>query len=285
MGKLKLISGIVRFPNLIMIILVQYVMYHLLGLGIEYTWLFVSVAMATILIAAGGYALNNACDIEIDKINHPEKFTQYYPSNSFLYSISFFLMAAGIGLGYYNSVVLGMYLFPIYLSAALMLVLYAFALSKYKIIGNVVVSILVALAPLLMFFSFYGLYTYDPNLLLVSLVLLYAFFAFLLNWIREIVKDLEDMDGDKKHGRKTVPLLLGIAVAKTFVFLLFSIFVLIFSLILIEFNYFVILAFLALISLVFYIMLLKAAVRNDFRILSIFIKVIMFLGLISPLFI
>ena len=91
-------------------------------------------------------------------------------------------------------------------------------------VGNVIVSLVVALSILLV-----GVFELLPvindgnreiQIFFFRLILDYAIFAFIINFIRELVKDIEDIDGDHKVGMQTLPIVLGRERANKIVFVL-----------------------------------------------------------------
>jgi 4-hydroxybenzoate polyprenyltransferase len=119
---------------------------------------------------------------------------------------------------------------------------------------------------------------------------MYAGFAFFINFIREIVKDLKDIDGDKNGGRKTLPIVLGRRRTVNVVFVLGAIALL--SLLL--YTYFVLYNYQ---KVVFYFVFLVAAPllffcikawnaenNKHFAVLSIILKLVMLAGICSIIF-
>ena len=147
-------------------------------------------ASAFVLLSAGN-AINDYCDYNIDRINRPKR---PIPSgrirrvNALIFAI--ILIVIGIWLGaLINSNATGI---AILVSVAL--VSYAFWLKRTPFVGNVVVSGLTGLT----FIA--GGVAIDS----VQGTLVPAIFAFLFTTAREIVKDLEDTEGDLKNGVKTL---------------------------------------------------------------------------------
>jgi geranylgeranylglycerol-phosphate geranylgeranyltransferase len=67
-------------------------------------------------------------------------------------------------------------------------------------------------------FVFGGFCINNPNIIMTSIFL--GFFAFVMTTARELVKDIEDMEGDKAEGAKTLPILYGEKIAATLAFIL-----------------------------------------------------------------
>lgn len=100
----------------------------------------------------------------------------------------------------------------ILLFTTFMLWLYSISLKKHFFFGNFVVSLLSSITILLPFFLYYGMqyafsYLLKPEF---NILLIYAGFAFFVSFIRELVKDMQDVRGDKSTGCKTIPIKLGL---------------------------------------------------------------------------
>ena len=157
---------------------------------------FLTIICATFITAAGN-ALNDMCDIEIDRINKPNR---PLPSGKItmkgakIFMITMFILGniAGLILGFWS-------LFISLFIATGLLFWYAYRLRHVALIGNVVVAFLSALT-----FLFAAQVFGDMKLGYVPFVL-----TFILSVIREIVKDLEDLDGDKAHDSRTLPVVTG----------------------------------------------------------------------------
>ena len=122
----------------------------------------------------------------------------------------------GIGLGFWIGYKVGDYQLGYINSICAASLYYYSANFKTKfLIGNIIVAFLSAMVPIVV-----GLYdlialpnTYEFKSLL-NLIGGYAGFAFLTTLVREIIKDIEDMEGDAKEGSATLPIKLGVPVSK-----------------------------------------------------------------------
>ncbi|BFI73994.1 UbiA family prenyltransferase [Sulfurisphaera ohwakuensis] len=152
------------------------------------------------VIAAGGYVINDVFDIEVDKINKPNR---PLPSGrikiSRARSLSIVLFLVGIAL----SVLLNVYAFVIALLTVLALYYYAKDLKKEGLAGNLIVALTSALS------AFYGgLAFFEGSWVIRTLIpTLYIFFFTLT---REFVKGIEDVKGDMVNGVKTLAVRVGI---------------------------------------------------------------------------
>lgn len=166
------------------------------------------IVFSTVLITAAGYMINDYYDVKIDYVNRPHEVVVGKGIKRrvvlFLHSLINF---AAIGLGYLVSPRIALVNF----SAAFLLWLYSNRLKREPFIGNLTVAFLTG-------FSVYLIgYYYQKSELLV---LTYAIFAFFLNLIREIIKDIEDRPGDRKHGCRTLPIVIGFRKTKQVIFLI-----------------------------------------------------------------
>ena len=176
---------------------------------------FVFLVLATVLITAGGYVINDVFDSTADRINKPTKrIVGLKLSEKQARLIYFLLTFTGLGLGFILTSLMGKpWYFLLFALSAILLYLYARYLRRYAIIGNIVVSILVALATLLV--AIFELLppivegNRDVQMGALSVFISISVFAFLLNFIRELVKDIEDIQGDHVAGFKTLPIILG----------------------------------------------------------------------------
>jgi 4-hydroxybenzoate polyprenyltransferase len=128
-------------------------------------------------------------------------------------------------------------------------------------------------------------WTTDYNFERQVIIYGYVFMAFILNWIREIIKDMEDIAGDHKFGRKSLPIVLGVGISKLFIALLFILFVVFFTGATAYFFHYTFTILLQIVAFAFAYYLINAEEKLDFLKLSTFIKLIMFVGLLIPLFI
>jgi 4-hydroxybenzoate polyprenyltransferase len=215
---------LIRWKNLLMIALVQYLIKYALLLpffeshGVITTLKplgFTILVLATIFIAAGGYIINDIYDIEADEVNKPDKVivNKYISENNAL-SLFIIFNIIGVGLGFYLSNGIGKSGFSvIFIMASALLYIYSSYLKQMLLVGNIVVSTVVALSILLVgVFELLPVMT-DANrsvqITFFKIILDYAIFAFMINLLRELVKDIEDIDGDYKVGMQTLPIVLG----------------------------------------------------------------------------
>ena len=188
-----------RFGNLIIIALTQYFTAgFLIGMHTLNDVNLFFLSLSTVLIAAGGYIINDYYDVKIDYINKPDRvvigksITRRY---AILFHIA--LSVAGIVIGFYLSWKIG----GVNVLSVFLLWLYSNTLKRLPFVGNLTVAFLTGLAVIIVDL-FYG----KDN----SLVLIYALFAFFMTLVREVIKDMEDLKGDNSFGCKTLPIVWGI---------------------------------------------------------------------------
>lgn len=153
-------------------------------------------AVSVFIATGAGNTINDYCDYEIDKINKPDR---PIPSgriklkNALYYSLILFLTATIIGfcISMENGITV--------IICSILMIVYAYDFKQRCLIGNICVSLLTGLT-----FIYGGLITGD-----ISLAVFLAFFAFLMTLSREIIKDTEDIEGDKKENANTLPIRYG----------------------------------------------------------------------------
>ncbi len=174
--------------------------------------------VTTLLITAGGNIINDYFDLENDKLNGEEKSISDLNSLKLFYNV---LRITGFGLAIYiASTIQSMPLVLIYPLAVIVLYYYSKTLKKRGLIGNLVVALFTAMVPAILLIAEPQLLnSNNPNCQKATLIILiFSIFAFMINFIREIVKDIEDVDGDKTINNKSLPISIGIDRTKIFVY-------------------------------------------------------------------
>ena len=168
--------------------------------GLNYAVVFIG-ALAAGVIAAGGNIHNDILDIEIDRVNRPERpLPQKELSLRTAGIFSIIFVAAGIGTG----AALGIQEFLITLTAAVLLFLYNQRLKMTVLWGNLTISLLTGLA-----FIFGGVLAGNPLGGIIP-----AVFSLFFHFSREIVKDVEDFPGDSVRSGETFVMKYGINAAR-----------------------------------------------------------------------
>ena len=269
---------LIRFTNLLMIVVSQYIAAVYLVFKGAY-WgdtllrkdLFILV-LATVCIAAGGNIINDYFDVKIDSINKPQRLIIDHTvtrRKALLWHL--LLTLAGIVLGVFLSNPIGF----LYAGTGILLWLYSYRYKRKPFIGNLLIALLTAIAVYLP-----ALLSHDPNLLL----LFFAVVSFFISLLREIIKDIEDMKGDGQFDCETIPLvyglrktkqiLMGIIAGFMVVLMIMALFINILSITVLVF--FTLLALLGLL-----IKLLPADTKKEFSILSKYCKWLMLAGVLS----
>lgn len=277
----KEIWQLIRVPNLFIIILTQYLTaIFLIGQNESFEkFLFdpklLVLSFSTVCIAAAGYIINDYYDIKIDYLNRPEKVVVgKLIRRRIALATHWVLSLIGILLGVFISIEVAV----INLIAAFLLWLYSNQLKRIPFVGNVSIALLTAISLLVL------LLLYPQNHILVFI---YAVFAFFINLIREIIKDMEDLKGDRAFGCKTLPVVWGIRKTKRFLYLIMIIFIILLTGLTLKLdNYFLKAYFVVLTipAIYFVIKLTRSDSKKDFYYLSNFSKIIMLSGVISMIF-
>jgi len=194
-------------------------------MSLQFPWYdFVILVAATVFITAGGYVINDYFDIKTDLINKGKVIVgTKIPRRKAMMWHSIFNIA-GVAAGFYISFKSGYFwLGTLFLGVSGLLYFYSASYKRQFLIGNIIVAFLTAMVPMLVVFyewpALYKYYTVNAVLLppmnfIIFWIGGFALFAFLTNLIREIIKDIEDFEGDIAYGRNTVPVIIGVLSAK-----------------------------------------------------------------------
>jgi 4-hydroxybenzoate polyprenyltransferase len=212
---------LIRYQNLLLLALMQllirngFLEYQNIPLALN-NWQYSLLVFATLMIAAGGYIINNIMDQATDAINKPNQVVVGKKiSETKAYNIYLLVTILGVGTGFYLSNTIEKPGFAaIFIVISATLYLYATSLKQMILIGNIIVAFLLAFSVLIIgIFDLLPVINPENKLVMADLfaiLLDYALFAFVINFIREIVKDLEDVNGDYNQGMNTLPIALGI---------------------------------------------------------------------------
>lgn len=281
--------------------------------GAVATFDFFILVLSTVIIAAAGNIINDYFDIKADRVNRPERIIiarHIKPRVAILahWMMNLIAFSMAVYLSYRNNSF--WYLF-IHLFSINLLWFYSMQLKRTIYIGNISVAILTGLVPILVGIyynqqldfefitstlregersSIFPFETLHPYKFALIIGFVFGGFAFLLNWAREIVKDMEDTAGDKKLGARTIPLVFGFRRAKNWAALLLLIsaggtiaLVVINKGILDEWFSFLPLLPAAISSIFTLIILFKSNNKASYRKTHKSIKLIMIFGMLLPL--
>ncbi len=198
-------------------------------------WYFIWLVMATVCIAAGGYVINDYFDRKADLINRPGRVILgriLSQRTGMVWHIV--LNIVGILLGLLVAFKAGsLKLGIVFFLMSGLLWFYSTTYKQQVLLGNIIVAFMVASVPLLIVLfelpSLVSRYRFflqadSANLnVMVAWIGVYSAFAFLLTLVREIVKDIEDFEGDFAFGRQTIPIAWGSGTARSIVVILTAI--------------------------------------------------------------
>lgn len=310
MQILKILAAffrLVRWPNLVFIALTQVLFEYCVYRGIYApvadtqgeTRQFVFLLLASVLIAAAGYIINDYFDLNIDQVNKPDKVVVNVIISRrwvifwhmFLSLLGLFFTVSALPIANYWHLVLANF------ASIILLWFYSTNLKKQLLIGNVLISVLTAWVILVIFFAKYplsirSLLLADHNeIRFFRFAVLYASFAFIISLIREVVKDMEDVEGDRKYGCRTMPILWGMNASKVFVAVWIIVLVAVLSVLqvyVIPFGWWhsALYCLLLIILPLLWVLrkLFKAKTPDDFHQLSTVVKLVMFTGILSMIF-
>jgi len=242
---LKIITAI-RPINLLVVALTFYVLYQLDIQSREFvskTFLINIInlkflTIATILIAAAGYLINDYYDKETDSINKPNRKNNLSKNVILVTYILLNAIALILSFSFTSNSVLT-WIFPF---STLLLWLYSYKLKGLPFIGNLSIAVLSATIPLIYFITMNSnnidCQTPFPQITATAIILTFSALAFFSTFSREIVKDIEDLEGDTATGLKTIPIVLGKTTAKVFTIFFLIITLLILGLLVKEKDYF-----------------------------------------------
>lgn len=194
-------------------------------------WVLTLIILATVFVAAGGYVINDYFDVKIDRINRPDDLvvTRHISREGAMrlfqvLTLVGVLMALGVA-WWARSWTLAM----IFIVIPGLLWFYSASYKRQLLIGNIVVAFASALVPLLIAIinADYLAHLYGEALAYTPIVgQLYvwlggfAIFAFLMTLVREMVKDIEDREGDCEMECRTIPIVWGVKTTKIIVTIL-----------------------------------------------------------------
>ncbi len=296
---------LVRYPNLLFVILTQSFFHYLVIVPVlrnreMFSALsdvnFALLVLSTVLLAAGGYIINDYFDVKIDAINKPRKLfisksIQRRPAILAHQIVTSIAVLTGIylawGVGNYKLAMIN----PL---VAALLWFYSTGYKRQPFVGNFVVALLTGMVVLVVIFFEQPLFHPANDIQLMAgysifvRAFFYFIFAFLVSLIREIVKDMEDIQGDETYGCKTLPIVLGIPKTKAIVYLLSVIVIGLVCLVEAGFmqshDYVTVIYLMQTVQFPVFVMmwlLYRADTQKDFNRISTLVKVVMLMGILT----
>lgn len=207
---------IIRTPNLCLLAGIQCLIFLKLSNHTQsvMSWTdFILLIVITVLLGASGYVINDYYDAGTDRINKPDK---WIAGNVWsMKTVRLFylvLVITGFLLSIWLAIQLGMlaYIF-IYPLAVSGLFIYSYKLKCRPVIGNLWVSIFCAGVIGIVYLPDY---IYHNTQHIKTELWYYIAFAFLSTWLREVVKDIEDVAGDSEIGCRTAVVVYGVKTGK-----------------------------------------------------------------------
>ena len=237
MALLRDILRLVRWSNLLFLAALIWLMEKWVAVpilnkaafGEQMPWyILLLLILATVLIAAGGYVINDYFDVKIDRINRPDELivTRSIPKPTAM-KLSIVLSSTGIACGIVIAILLrSLTLGMLFIIVPGLLWFYSSSYKRLFMVGNLTIALLAALTPMLVALANVAIIQLRYETILPYITLphdLYAWlggfalFAFLLTWIREIIKDMQDQNGDRELECHSMPVVWGEKWTKIFV--------------------------------------------------------------------
>ena len=183
-------------------------------------WILTLLILSVVCIAAGGYVINDYFDVKIDRINRPDdmvvtRVISREAAMNWFYVLTAIGMVAGLAVAWWAR---SWNLLFIYIVIPGLLWFYSASYKRMLLVGNLIVAFISALVPLLVAIinADYLKHLYNEALAYTPIVGQlfvwlsgFALFSFLLTWAREVIKDIEDVEGDREMECRTMPIVWG----------------------------------------------------------------------------
>ncbi len=259
---------------------------------------FIVMVFATVCITAGGYVINDYFDIRTDLVNKGEIIVGTKIPRRRAMMWHNILSMLGVLAGFWVSYRVGfLWTGIVFLLVSGLLYFYSVSYKKQLLVGNIVVAILTAFVPLMVvFFELAAIYNYYGAELisLSSLKIIFywvagfAVFAFLTTLAREIVKDIEDFEGDRAYGSRSLPVVAGINYSKAIASLILAVtivlMIIMWSLYISDIISLLYIMMAAVLPLIFCVLtLIRGKSPGQFRQASLVIKGVMLTGILYTL--
>jgi 4-hydroxybenzoate polyprenyltransferase len=310
--QLRSIFTLLRFPNLVIIAATQYAIRYLIMEPLLPTsdfelqfgdFQFFLLVLSTVFIAAAGYIINDYFDTRTDMINKPSRVVVGVKvERRQAMILHAMLNIIGVGIGIYLAFYIHLpALSMVFLLATGLLWFYSTSYKRQFLVGNLSVSFLTGLVPLMVVLfeipllnRVYGEMMLQHNVsfnYIFAWVGGFSFFAFMTTLVRELIKDAEDFEGDSAFGMRTVPIVMGTRWTKIILLSLIAVTLAMLIFLLLRFilfsvaptdfyslGYFVVLLIVP--FLLLSMQILRAREKKDFHRASTLIKLIMLNGIL-----
>ncbi|MDC3252860.1 geranylgeranylglycerol-phosphate geranylgeranyltransferase [Crocinitomicaceae bacterium] len=268
---------------------------------------FFLLVFSTLLIAAAGNIINDYFDVRADRINKPHQLIiDVYVKRRIAIVTHWALNILAFGIAVFLSWRLETFWYVfIHLLSINLLWYYSSNLKRKFLIGNIIIAGLTAMVPILVgiyffqchqlgntedfIYQLYPLTQFEDASFILWFSFALAGFAFLFNLAREIVKDMEDMDGDKLLRAKTVPIVLGLKKTKLIIGSVLAAAIFAIPLFSAELQpnsnvTLIPIGCAALLAFISAILLIRAKEKMSYKLINTCLKLAMVFGLLSPVF-
>jgi 4-hydroxybenzoate polyprenyltransferase len=227
--KIKPYLKLLRVGNLAFLAVLLYVMEKWVAVPLLHVekfqeqmpwWVLLLLIFSTIFIGAGGYVINDYFDVKIDRINRPDdmvvtRVISREGAMQLFYVLTAIGIASGLAVAWWAR---SWNLLFVYIVIPGLLWFYSASYKRMFLVGNLVVSFVSAIVPILVAIAnadflrhlYQEALAYSPIVgELYVWTGVFAAFAFLLTWAREMIKDMEDIEGDREMECRTMPIVWG----------------------------------------------------------------------------
>ncbi len=230
-------SRLVRFPNLFLLALVQWTVYSFMirpyadvyesAFGFSDFCILVFISSC---VAASGFVLNNILDRFIDHHHAELRIIPQVFTLRFSWMLYFALVLSGFVMAFYLSQKTGrmgsLYMYPI---AVILLWSYSAVLKCTPVLGNIFVSLFTSFGILIVPYAFGSMFrelrSQDPEiwLFMIYKLIMLTLFAFVLNLIRELIKDMQDLSQDQAENCQSTAVYYGMPHTKRIVLAFYAV--------------------------------------------------------------
>jgi len=211
----------IRYKNILLLIFIffcfEFLLSNTYGYKLDYNTV---LAYFSILISASaGYLINNILDIKSDFLNKKNQHISINKKHSiiiyFILFISSLILSSAVStsISVIESIPEDNLFFVIVLTSNIFLFFYSYLFKHIALLGNIIISFFALLIPIISLLLHYKTIT---ELSAPFFIINFSVFSFLITMSRELIKDIEDIDGDRLCKAKTLPIILGIEFTKYF---------------------------------------------------------------------